>query len=199
VATLRHRYRDALWDSDLGKHELWVALALEKFMSSKDLGGAYPSVETLARLTRLGERTVQRALKGLVRLGWIHPTRPANQHRPTTYQGCLPVTPGDQSGVTTASPRGAYQSPDPVRDEPGRAALLESAAAEWVNNLGWQWVTLGDTDQEYAQEIIDRFPSLNAEAVVRLTSMAKRCADKTIADSRNNPALHHAIFGEARE
>ena len=93
MATLRHKYRDALWDSNVGGSTLLVALALERFMRSKDLGGAYPSVDTLATLTGLGGRTVRRALRELEARGWIKATRPANQHRPTTYQGGQPGSP----------------------------------------------------------------------------------------------------------
>ena len=100
MSNLRHRYRDALWNSDLRGSDLLVALALERFMNSTDLGGAWPSVETLAAMTGLSERTVQRSLQTLVALEWIRPVRPANQHRPTTYRGCHRVTPEKCPGVT---------------------------------------------------------------------------------------------------
>ena len=162
MATLRQRYRDALWDSDLGKHELWVALALEKFMSSKDLGGAYPSVETLCRYSRLGERTVQRSLRKLVQLRWIKPTRPANQHRPTTYQGCLPGTPKTKPGVSATTPRGVHQAPDPYRD-PKRAALLESAAAYAKDNRHLP-------RRRLTNELWDRFPDLKDGEIAELVN-----------------------------
>ena len=95
MASLRHRYRDALYDSDLGRKELAVALALERYMSSKGLDGAYSSVETLGILSRFGESSVQRPLRELERRGWITPTRqrPSIVRPPSRGVSLTPLTP----------------------------------------------------------------------------------------------------------
>jgi hypothetical protein len=87
--SLRFKWRDALWESDVVKNELLVGLALERFMRD-DLSKACPAVATIMRLTGLGERTVRRSLRELEAAEWIEVEKRASQHDTTIYRGRFP-------------------------------------------------------------------------------------------------------------
>lgn len=80
-----------------------VALILADH-AHKDGGGAYPSVPTIARETRLSDRQVQRALVNLVSLGELDIAHGVGPHGTNVYS--FPLM-REQSGlgVTTLSPR----------------------------------------------------------------------------------------------
>ena len=63
--------------------------------------------------------------------------------------------------MPATTPRGASQTPDPVKDEPGAAALFESAAG-WVKDNQ----RLGP--QELAEGVLDRYPSLSDEEIAQV-------------------------------
>jgi hypothetical protein len=64
--------------------QLLVLIALANY-ADQDGCNAYPSVPTLARNCRMGERTVQRVLKELVAEGLISEVRPARRHTARAY------------------------------------------------------------------------------------------------------------------
>lgn len=110
---------------------------------------AYPSVATLAEMTTVSERTVQRSLRHLTDLGEITVVTHARHHATTEYKIHVwgdSLTPQDCSGVTTTSPgvtetvfRGdTAMSPKP--NNPGtqaraRARTAPRAASEDVPDL----------------------------------------------------------------
>lgn len=82
-------------------------------------GGAWPSVETLARYANVSERSVQRAISKLVDLGELEVHYQAGgsvntraDHRPNLYRilvtvdGVTPTSPREGYGVTSVTPRG---------------------------------------------------------------------------------------------
>ena len=147
MSSRRFTWRDHVWESTLTPNQRLVAFALERFMSSTDLGDARPSVDTLCRCTGLGERTVQRCLRELVRAGWIRIIEPARQHRATTYQGRIPGTPEAPLGVPPATSSGANfdiqrrtydtrsRTTDPSNSDPDRQTKKRGRAPSARENL----------------------------------------------------------------
>ena len=104
-------------DSGLDANERLVVLALARYQG-KD--GAYPSCETLAADTNLGERTVRRVLERVrdrgdaaVAVTWIQPSRRSSRRYQITLQRrrSRPVT------ATALDTRDRSQSPDSDRSQ----------------------------------------------------------------------------------
>lgn len=121
----------AIFDSDLSHNETTVAIAFAMRASRAD-GVAWPSVADIVRRTKLGERTVRRAIAGLKRrrvlvsAGWTQTTpkyrlelrylsRPATQAPP-----CLT----GRSRPATQAPPPATQAPEPYT-EPSEEPFTE--------------------------------------------------------------------------
>jgi Helix-turn-helix domain len=136
----RYAWRNAIFASTLLSRERLVALAWEQFMNGKS-GCAWPSKSTLALATGLSTRTVQSALHGLVRAGWLEIAAPESQHRPVMYtallrgekfaslrlsQGSNSRPPGEQ--ISTA--RGANSAPEPLEGTSREPLTTRAGARE---------------------------------------------------------------------
>lgn len=122
-------------------------------------GNSFPGVDTVARETEMGVRTVQRALRKAEREGWLVVERKASQHRPTTYrvnvekldanqgchsdtseslQGCQRDTPEKNPGVTSSPSRGVTVTPE------SEGKVIESttprADARATDPRFWTWL-----------------------------------------------------------
>jgi hypothetical protein len=111
---------------DLAPSEMLVALILANH-TTKDGGHAYPSIRTLADETRLGERTVQAALRSLIERGIIAVQASHTRRLPTMYE--FPQFRGAdsaphpglgvhamQSEVQKTAIRGAKSAPNPLEE-----------------------------------------------------------------------------------
>lgn len=106
----------------VGPEDRLLLLALASFCD-RDGGNAYPSVATLATMTRVSTRPVQRRLRKLERQGLIAKQASARQHRPRTY--CLPFAMSGDSGVPSHPSRGGA-AVTPLTSPPG-VALSQSS------------------------------------------------------------------------
>jgi hypothetical protein len=98
-------YRAAVKGSTLSPVQKSVALAMADHMNYDTLGDAYPGPALIAGETGWEIRTVKRALKELVRLGWLVQVRKggSTKHSPrlaSVYQGSVPTTDGRTRPVT---------------------------------------------------------------------------------------------------
>lgn len=96
-------------DPELTSTQKLVALALSWYAHSKDGSNAFPSVATLARRASLSERTVQYALKALMRRGHLVDATPPEIRRrqardglPNVYQLKILRGATDAPGATGA-------------------------------------------------------------------------------------------------
>ena len=145
-----------VWQSNLPPEQKYILLKLADY-ADDDGGHVYPSVATVARLTGVSERTVQRHLSAMREVGILEVTGQATQHRPTEYRirgdkltpladsGVTPVTArgdtGDVSGVTPTSP---YPSVEPSRtargsrfanSDPIQERQPDALIEQWL----WKW------------------------------------------------------------
>jgi DNA-binding Lrp family transcriptional regulator len=109
---------------DVTPAEMLVLLVLADHANSEG-GLAYPSVERIARMSRISKRGVQYALRRLVERGALQIQHPATNKRPTVY--CFPAFRGasyspqakirgamsDVLGVQPVRARGAQVAPEP--------------------------------------------------------------------------------------
>ena len=93
---------NAVWDSTLAGNQLLVALALADW-AGKDGDQIFPTVLTVAKKTRLSERTVQRLVKQMLGIGLLQIVSPARQHQAAHYHMsmvwlCARAGPGADDG-----------------------------------------------------------------------------------------------------
>ncbi len=80
--------RFVLRELEAGPQEKLILLALVSYADAD--GACWPSVETLARGTGLGRRTVQRVLRRLEQAGLVDVTPGGGRHNPSRYRLRLP-------------------------------------------------------------------------------------------------------------
>lgn len=144
---------------DLKPSEMLVALVLADHANPEG-GLAYPSVPRMARMTRLGERTVQGALQSLAAQGVIKRHMAANGPRPDVY--CFPAFRGAGSaGVADARGAGsAGVDPDvtPAKNDilppqilrkSGLTPIKEPSKEPLVPPLPPEGFVLADEDQAF--------------------------------------------------
>lgn len=70
------RWKDRVLDSSASTNASYVALILLDFMGGKKVDVAWPSIADISSRSKLCERSVQRGIRELERLGFIHNERP---------------------------------------------------------------------------------------------------------------------------
>jgi hypothetical protein len=131
-------------ESSLGSRHVLLSIANH---AKSDGTGAWPSVPTIARESRLSVRQVQRCFTVLVNLGELRLSKETGPHGCNLYS--LPkmrgvkLSPGERhpvtEGVTFTTEKGAKMSPEPKSIEPSiktkTDALLESFPEDDVGTL----------------------------------------------------------------
>lgn len=138
---------NAVWvHSQARKTDLLVLLALAD-NADEDRWIAWPSVATIARKARVGERTAQRALRRLEEQGEVSVVKPGGRtsegNRATVYRIELEGRQSGTPGVSAASAGGDSGSRNgvaPVTPQPSRnrqePSGVEGIFAEWVTATG---------------------------------------------------------------
>jgi len=135
------KYMNAVWDSTLAGNQLLVALALADW-AGKDGDQIFPTVLTVAKKTRLSERTVQRLVKQMLGIGLLQIVSPARQHQAAHYHMsmvwlCARAGPGaddggddgGDNGVNDMS-RGEEGGDDKPRGDTVLSPLMDSARGD---------------------------------------------------------------------
>ena len=104
-------------EKSVHKGNAFVVLLMIANHAKEDGAGAWPSIATIAKKARIGERTVQRVIASLVQSGELNidsGSGPKGTNLYTVNMGCQNDTPGGAKcaggGVTALSPGGCHSS-----------------------------------------------------------------------------------------
>lgn len=186
---------------------LLIMLALADY--SNDRGEAYPSVKTLGKKARLGERQVQRVIQHLEQKGEITILKNAGPNGVNIYRinrgdkmtGVTSTTPGgdmgDAKGVTSTTPKpsGNRQEPSeaqsalPLAVEAGKKRFIpptQSEVKDYFIAAGWN----GSADRE-ASKFIAYYQSVGWSAGRKKLTCWKGAAAgwKLRAEERETPPV----------
>lgn len=152
-----------VWESDLPAEQKYILLKLADY-ADDDGARVYPSVATVARLTGVSERTVQRQLSAMRESGLLEVLEKATQHTPTHYLirgdklSPLPkpgVTPVTLRGDTRDDPGVTLVSPEPPVLEPLENLTSAATNARAREGLAFKLYeqTIGPLDARNAQMV----------------------------------------------
>jgi predicted DNA-binding transcriptional regulator AlpA len=105
VPTERQRIADAVWESDLTTAQKVVMLAFLKY-AGEGVDKVWVTTPECARITGLSEATVKRAIRELVRLGWLVVVELPRPRRTGRYRLATPLTMSGDDEATPATTAG---------------------------------------------------------------------------------------------
>jgi len=88
----RHRWTEAVWESDLTPAERLVCLVFADHSRQGDTFGVWVTLDRLQQRTGYSRDTVNRVLGQLRDAGWLTVTEKAKQHRATRYALTIPTS-----------------------------------------------------------------------------------------------------------
>jgi hypothetical protein len=126
-----------VWENSRSANSSRLVLLAIAYRASRD-GSAKMSIPELAQTTKLGERTVQRAVDELVRLGELQAERSSGGHHPSNYQvimsrGVNPAPLEDARGVNPAPPAPGVPILHPVNPAPLEPDIPQARPPRGVN------------------------------------------------------------------